>query len=53
MFTFKISIKKLIELARYVYAVPLKENNKCVILKLTLPAPASKVKVIRRKKVNR
>lgn len=52
MLKFKISIKKLIELARYVYAVPSKENNKCVVLKLPLPAPASKVMVKRKKRLN-
>ncbi|XP_078050199.1 uncharacterized protein LOC144476819 [Augochlora pura] len=48
-FSHKIGLKKLIDLARIVGAMPTKEDRKIVTLKVPLPPPAAALKRIKRK----
>ncbi|XP_014238209.1 uncharacterized protein LOC106659940 [Trichogramma pretiosum] len=49
MFTLRLGTKKLIELARCIRAVPVKDDKKSVVLKIPVPEPVSKV-ISRKKK---
>ena len=52
MLSIRLGIKKLLDLGRFIGAVPHnKDDKKCIILKLPLPPPVSKV-MKRKKKTN-
>lgn len=42
MFLFRLGLKKLLDLSKYLYAVPARDDKKTVILKVPLPAPVTK-----------